>query len=271
MATTAAVRRLLAPTSLPDDLVDKLLAGASAVWLMGQPAELLAGDLVLCHPPLAPGEVRAVARATNDPGASLLSVVTEDRPGLLADLAAVLANQGVSITDAVATVLPGLGLALQRVTAIHADGRAMTPDDWEPIGRTLRAVLAGASPAPDLEFVPLGEVSVVAQPQAFGRALVTIEATDRVGLLWAVAAWFAQRGCNVEAYHATSTAGAASGRFLVEGACDWSELAVAMSGGEVRSQVGPAPLRLALRVGGIAATVAAAVAVRAVRTLRRSS
>src|ERR1700730_15063922 len=91
IATTAAVRALLAPTSLPDQLVDDLLAEASAIWLMGETAEVLAGDLVLCYPALAPEEVRATALPTGSPNAWRLTVAAHDRPGLLAGLAGALA------------------------------------------------------------------------------------------------------------------------------------------------------------------------------------
>src|SRR5438132_1060978 len=113
MVTTDTVRRLLESTTVPDELAYEWLSEASAVWLMGQPAELVAGDLVLCHPPLAPEEVRAVARPTSDAYAWRMTIAAHDRPGLLADLAAVLADQRLSITDATATTLPASGIALQ--------------------------------------------------------------------------------------------------------------------------------------------------------------
>ena len=72
MATASDVRDLLASTTLPMELIDDLLAGASATWLMGEPAEVLAADLALCHPPLGPEEVRAAAQRTLDFDQSVL-------------------------------------------------------------------------------------------------------------------------------------------------------------------------------------------------------
>ena len=138
MATTTAVRALLAATSLPEPLVDEMLAGVSAVWMIGEPAETLAGDLVLCHPPLGADEVRAVVRPTANPRAWRLTVVAHDRPGLLAGLAGALADRQLSITEAWATVLPGPGIALQRVTAV----RAATPDG-DPDGEAATPARAG--------------------------------------------------------------------------------------------------------------------------------
>jgi predicted amino acid-binding ACT domain protein len=269
MATTTQVRQLLAPTTLPAALVDELLAQASAVWMMGESAEVLAGDLCLCHPPLAPAEVRAVAKPTGQPSAWRLTVVAHDRPGLLADLAGSLAQQRLSITDATATILPVQGVALQRVTATHADGKVLQQVDWDLVGASLQAVLGRQEPVKPV-FIPTPPVTVEAQPQDQGRVLVTVDAPDGVGLLWAVATWFAQRGCNVEAYHATSTAGLARDTFVVVGEVDATGLASAIGGvpARVTSLPGEA-VRLGIRLS--AAGVAGAIAVGAgvVRRLRR--
>jgi UTP:GlnB (protein PII) uridylyltransferase len=196
-------------------------------------------------------------------------VVARDRPGLLGNLAAVLADHRLSITTAAATVLPAHGIALQRVTAVHADGRSMAEEDWEEVGCRLQAVLGRREGAPHPGFVPAAPVTVVAQPQDLGRALVSVEAPDRVGLLWAVASWFADHGCNVEAYQATSSSGTANDKFLVAGDCDWTALAEAISGAPVETQRLPAPLERTVRVGLMVAAVAGATASRVVRALRR--
>src|SRR2546423_5071463 len=106
MATTAEIRELLATTSLPGDLVDDLLDQASAAWLLGDPAEALAADLALCHPPLADEEVRAVVRPTSVPATWRVTVVAADRPGLLAGTAGAMAAHGLPITSAAGTVCP---------------------------------------------------------------------------------------------------------------------------------------------------------------------
>jgi len=271
MAMTAAVRELLAPTSVPPDLIDELLGEAPATWLMGQAPELVAGELVLCHPPLAKVEVRAVAKPTADPEIWRLTVAAHDRPGLLADLAAVLADQRLSITSAAATVLPGESLALQRVTAVHGDGQPMAADDWDVIGSRLRAVLGRREEAPLPTFVPVGPVIVESHPQDAGRALVSVRAPDRVGLLWAVTSWFADHGCNVEACQATSVDGTANDEFLIVGTWDCVDLARAIGGGPVVSTNLPIPLNVIVRGVAMVGAVSAAVAVRAARTLRRTS
>jgi predicted amino acid-binding ACT domain protein len=268
--TTGEVRELLAATSLPQALVDDLLAQASPVWLMGEPAEVLAGDLVLCHPPLAPDEVRAAVKPTDSAGAWRLSVVAHDRPGLLAAVAGALAGAGLSITGASASVWPERGLALQRVTAVRPAREAQVDEDWDLIGEQLRAAVGRherLAPA----FSPASPVTVVAQPQDTGRVLVTIDAPDRVGLLWAVASWFEDHDCNVEAYRAHSEQGRASDTFVVVGEVDCAGLAKAIGGVPVEALALPSQAaRAAARVVLAGVGVAATVALRAWRVVRRS-
>src|SRR5439155_21187572 len=136
------VRDMPEPTSLPAELVDQLLEGAPATWLLGEPADVLATDLALCHPALAPQEIRATVSPTTLPAAWRLTVVTHDRVGLLAATAGALAFHGLSLTSASAASWPDLGLALQCVTAVDPDGRERLPADWDDIGKSLRAALA---------------------------------------------------------------------------------------------------------------------------------
>jgi predicted amino acid-binding ACT domain protein len=269
MATTTQVRQLLGSTTLPPALVDELLAQASAVWMMGEPAEVLAGDLVLCHPRLAPAEVRAVAKPTGQPSAWRLTVAAHDRPGLLADLAGSLAEQRLSITDASATVVATQGVALQRVTATHADGKTLQQADWDLVGLGLQAVL-GRQERIEPTFIPTPPVTVEAQPQDVGRVLVTVEAPDGVGLLWALASWFAAHGCNVEAYQATSAAGLARDTFVVVGEVDPTGLASAIGGVPARpSSISRDALSLGIRFGVAAMAAGVAVGARLAHSLRR--
>jgi predicted amino acid-binding ACT domain protein len=268
MATTAAVRRLLTPTSLPSDLVDELLAEVSAVWLMGEPAEVLASDLVLCHPPLGPAEVRAVAKPTADASAWRITVAAHDRVGLLAALAGALADQGLSITHVSATVLPGPGLSLQRVTAKHAGGQPMEQSDWDEVGARLQAVLGRDEPVLT-SFSPTPPVTVECQPQDFGRVLVTVEAPDKVGLLWAIASWFAEHEANIETCRATSEDGVARDTFVVVGTFDSARLGVHIGGGPVSTWNLPAAAKFGVRATVAAGALAAGLTPRIVRAVWR--
>src|SRR4051794_5786359 len=112
MATEAAVRDLLATTTVPDPVAAGVLADASVVGLIGDRADVLAADVALCHPAPGPDEVRGSVRPTATPGAWRLSVVAAGRPQLLADLAAPLATRGLSISRATATAWSTGALAL---------------------------------------------------------------------------------------------------------------------------------------------------------------
>jgi predicted amino acid-binding ACT domain protein len=250
----SALRELLEPTSLPVELVDEVLSDTNTLWLLGAPDELVASELVLCHPPLGLGETRAVVNETEQPHLWRVTVVTRDRAGLLARTSGTLTAAGLSIVDAAVTVLPHSRLALQRLTVASARGDAAV--DWNHLGRDLRENLAGGDPPPPSSFTPRGPVVVEAQPQELGRSVVTVEAPDRVGLLHAAAAWFETNGCNVEACRAGTDGDRARDVFIVTGQVDTAALAAALGGpeaGSIVTRVVTTPLHLAvgLTTGGV--------------------
>ena len=68
-----------------------------------------------------------------------------------------------------------------------------------------------------------------------GHALVTVEAPDRVGLLWAIASWFETGGYNVVAARLSDDGkGRASDTFLVDRAPDVDQLLARLAGGRRR-------------------------------------
>jgi hypothetical protein len=271
VATPAEVRDLLAPTTLPAELIDHLLAGASMTWLLSEPPEVLAGDLALCHPTLLPNEVRASVRPTTDRAAWRLTVVTKDRPGLLAATAGVLGFHGLSLTSASAATWPDLELALQCVLVVDPDGRERFDSDWDEVGKTLRAALLGTHPV-DPDFAPTPPVLVRATPHEQGRSIVSIEAPDQVGLLWAIARWFESRGCNIEGAHMETHGTTARGTLLVVGDMECGPLASAIGGvPSLPWRLPNATLRLGVQGAVAVAGVAAGLAVRALRGKRRAS
>lgn len=248
MATARGLRRLLADTSVPPALVDEVLAETNALWLLGERDDVVAGEIVLCHPPLEAGEVRAVVKATDQVGAWRISVVTRDRPGLLATTAGVLANEGLSVADAAVTVLDRSRLALQRVTA---DGRTDAGDAaWDQLGSRLRAAIGGDD-AVAVSWQPTQPVTVECHPQGSGRVMVQVEAPDTVGLLWAIAHHLTEHGSNIEAARLANKDGLANDVLIVTGAVDAEDLALALSPADVVIPTSPlaralvAPLELA--------------------------
>src|SRR2546423_15654952 len=162
VATREEVSRLLAATTLPAEMVEGLLNHASAVWLLGESAEVVAADLALCHPPLGPDEVRAVAWPTDAPGVHRLTVVAHDRPGLLVRLAGALTEQGVFILGGSASAWPDLGGAIQRLSVTGSS-------QWDAIGARLRDIL-GRGEAVSPEFTPMAPVEGDCQPPSLARA-----------------------------------------------------------------------------------------------------
>ena len=221
---TDELHALLDGTSMPSDVVKTLLADAAPLWLMSDPPSVLAADLALCHPPLRPQEVRAVARATGEDGGFRLTVVAHDRPGLLADTAAVLAGEGLSVTAASATTWTVQGLAMHALT-VDAPPDFLS-DSWDLLARRLRSV---AADGPGFLFEPTGRAHVRSTPQALGRSLLSVTGSDQVGLLWRICRWLADNDVTIEAARVMSTAGVAHDEFVVAGHFEPSGLETVLS------------------------------------------
>jgi UTP:GlnB (protein PII) uridylyltransferase len=58
-----------------------------------------------------------------------------------------------------------------------------------------------------------------------------VTARDRIGLLWSVCRWFADRGVGIESLHATTDRGIAVDSLIVLGAVDAERLAATLSAG----------------------------------------
>ena len=261
MATAAEVKGLLSSTSVPAALVDDLVDGAAATWLMGDPAPALAADLALCHPPLRNAEVRAQVMPTEAPDIWRLGICAHDRPGLLASVAGALALEDVSIMSVAATTWPDRGLALLRLFVTNPGAL-----DWDSLGERLRSAVGRREQAMP-PFVPTPPAEVEVTSADGDRVLVTLNAPDRVGLLWAIAAWFETNECNVEVVRARVVDGMAEGTFIVAGDVDPAALSTALTDRPAGRVVPvPEPMRWAWRTG----VAAAGVAIAAVRTARRS-
>jgi pimeloyl-ACP methyl ester carboxylesterase/predicted amino acid-binding ACT domain protein len=225
-ATTRAaqISELLELTSVPRRRARSLVREASPLWLMTESPVVLAGDLAMCHPTLKRNEVRAVARPIEGSFAVHLTVVAHDRPGLLADSAAVLAGHGLSVSEASAGTWGGL--ALHGFT-LQPDG-PIDDDTWADLGRDLEAMV-GSPVSPHFAFMPLGLACAEADGEDIGRSLVRVTAKDQVGLLWAICRWFADHDISIEAVHASTEQGVASDTFVVQGKVDADALAAHLS------------------------------------------
>ena len=270
MATATQVRDLLAGTSLPADLVDTLLEQASPLWLLGQAPDQVAADLALCYPPLRPGEVRAIAHPLEGSTGHKVSVVAPDRPGLMAGAAGALAAHGLTIVAATGSAFPEVGLSVQRVVACPAV--AGTDVDWDAVGADLTAALTGAKELP-VRFTPSPPVTVSCTDHGGDRSVVTVRAPDRIGLLWAIASWFAAHDCNIEVANIDAEGGTATDTFVVEGSPDGDALASYLAGRSRPSLPWPVssalPAGQALVRGAVHLAAAPVRAAGSIRGLRR--
>jgi predicted amino acid-binding ACT domain protein len=224
MPSVREIGALLAGTTVPADLVNSLLGEASTLWLLSAPASLLASDLALCHPTLQPREVRAVVYPLEG-GGHRLTVVAHDRRGLLADTAAVLATEGLSIASASAATWVGHDIALHAVIV----PAGQDPPLWPDLGTRLRALTADN--APTVKFEPEGQAVVTSSAQASHHRLIIVSAPDQVGLLWATCRWLADCGVNIESARVGGHAGIAEDHFMVVGDPDVGALAAHLSAG----------------------------------------
>jgi predicted amino acid-binding ACT domain protein len=231
VATAAELTTMLSANGVPSDVADHLVDGLAGMWLLNEPAEVLAADLACCHPALSPGEVRASIRANdpNDDHLWRLTVVAYDRPGLLAGTAGTLARRGVSAKAAGMTTWPDRGMALQGVTIEDPQRRHWHAADWDELADEVRHVLYEQRPM-SVPWKPEGPVKVMASPVLTGQSLITVEAPDRVGLLWAVASWFGDHGFNVEAAQLEQHGARAADTFLIDGSPDVDNLAAHLAG-----------------------------------------
>ncbi|MFI5292888.1 MAG: alpha/beta fold hydrolase, partial [Candidatus Limnocylindrales bacterium] len=216
------VARLLGRARISSRTARALVRDAPPLWLRSESAGTLAGDLALCHPKLGSDEVRAVARPIDGTQAIRLTVVATDRRGLLADSAAVLASNQLSILDASAATWPARRLALHSFVIESRE----TFDDvaWRRLGEDLRAMVAGGSTsAPPLR--PVRSMHVNVRGAGGDRSIVRVTARDQLGLLSALCHSLAIQGANIESLHARTTEGVADDTFLVVGAVDGDAVA----------------------------------------------
>ena len=205
---------------MPRRVASRLLADVSALWVLSEAPAVLAADVALCHPPLRPDEIRAVARPIPFTSDFRLTVVAHDRPGLLADTTAVLARAELPIVAASATTWPG-GLALHAVT-VRA-GHVLDARRWRTLGDELRS-MTGAS-RDELPFRGSGRATVTRTGAGTTSSIVRVTATDEPGLLAAITRWFADAGVSIHAADVATEGTTARDVFLVDGDCDTASLA----------------------------------------------
>ena len=216
----AEIERLMKRLHFSKRETQVILDSAAPLWLLSETPAVLAGDLALCRPRLKKDEVRALARHVDGSNAFRLTIVARDRPGLLADSAAVLAVSGLSISQASGTTWQRPKVSVH--SFVVDAGGGLDDKAWDKLGRRLRRMVATGN-APTPEVGPLRRVTVSVHG-AGDRSMVKVVAPDRTGLLSRICRYFHEWQINIEALRAMTREGAAHDTFLVVGEFEPAEL-----------------------------------------------
>ena len=217
LARSAEMIELIKGSHLAQRPARAMLRAAPPLWLMSESAALLVGDLALCHPRLNPNEVRAIARPIEESSSVRLTIVSADRKGLLADSAAVLSANNLSISHASAATWGRQNIALHSFNVIN--GAALDEAAWNALGDDLRKMATGAR-VPTLGLLRVGPLRVTVHGTGAGRSLLEVTARDQIGLLSVLCSWLADLDVNIESMHARTVNGTAHDTFLVGGDLD---------------------------------------------------
>lgn len=217
LARSAEMIDLIKGSRLPQRPTRAMLRAAPPLWLMSESAALLVGDLALCHPRLNPNEVRAIARPIEESSSVRLTIVTADRKGLLADSAAVLSANNLSISHASAATWGRQNIALHSFNV--SNGAELDEASWNALGDDLRRMATGAK-VPALGLLRVGPLRVTVHGTGAGRSLLEVTACDQIGLLSVLCSWLADIDVNIESMHARTLNGTAHDTFLVAGDLD---------------------------------------------------
>jgi Kef-type K+ transport system membrane component KefB/glycine cleavage system regulatory protein len=198
-------RRAEACRLTSDPAVQDRIGAAPRAYVLATTAEGLARRAALCEPPPVGRDVRvavtAVSPAEPGPGTWTVDVVARDRIGLLARESLVLAEAGLDVRQAtLATWGDNIALASFRV------------DGPEPKSDALRTTLLTAP----RRSTPVAATDVKLSFDHRGspwHSLCRVEASDRPGLLYTLAAAFVSAGVNVHAARITGEGAVALDEF----------------------------------------------------------
>ena len=139
-------------------------------------------------------------------------MVAADRAGLLADTAAALADEGLTVLAASVATWAERDIALHSLTVRSRTGDAR-------LGRPGPRAVRGRRRAPRRTTADRPGNRGHAESGA-DRTLVKVTAPDGLGLLETISRWFADRDISIEAAEIDTRRGTATDRFLVDGDLD---------------------------------------------------
>lgn len=200
------LHRLDALAAAPTPAVARRVAATPRTHLVGCPPDAVARHAALVDRALSSVHdvevgVLPAASATT----WIIDVAARDRPGLLAAVAAALLDAGIDVIDAVATTWPDGG-AIE--SFLVRSERA--PDS------TALAMTAEAQLRRPINSLPLpGAALTFDNTSSPWHTTLVVEASDRRGVLRAVASAIAAAGATVHAAHVETAGGTACDRFDV--------------------------------------------------------
>lgn len=186
-------------------------------YLLSQPAERIGVHIGMLDALATEGRIAVI-----DADATTVSVVTEDRPGLLATLAGVLAANGISVRTADVYTGDGIALDVMAVTDSHED--AVPDAKWMRVVADVEAALAGtldiearvADRAGRYDRAVGGAVAVTVDDDASDwYSVIEVRGPDRVGLLSDIAAVLTDEDLDVHFAKVATEAGTARDTFSV--------------------------------------------------------
>jgi [protein-PII] uridylyltransferase len=238
-AVVAEVGRLLGTTAAE---LGPLLGRFPGRYLQAAGPEQIAEHLRLLRPPPTGNTLRASARPGPAPGTATITVVADDRVGLMADCAGALAAAGVAVLDARAYTHPlDSGPVALDWFVVH-DGEEI---DWDRVAADLTR--AGEGSLDVAEAVRRRERRRDARPQRLAEAVavdvqfargavltrIEVNAPDSPGLLYRLARVLADAGIDVVGARVTTLGPAVRDVFFVRrrsGPPDEAELSARLAG-----------------------------------------
>lgn len=203
-----AVRRCLGRDGGEEEVMAFLVALPER-YLSSTAPETIAAHLMLARQ-LASCAVATAQRPVPQRGCTELSVVTRDAPGLFAKIAGVLSANGANIIDA-QLFTSAEGIAIDICWLTDAAGAPLAdPGQWRRIREEMAAAITGATPIDQIvgdrfkrRLLSWGQrlrppAVVVDNDVSAEETVVEVNADDRRGLLYTIAATFHELSCSIE-------------------------------------------------------------------------
>ncbi len=183
--------------------VERRVRSALPAYALAHAGSDIARHAALLEPPPSDGEVRVVATPGRVAGTWHVDIASHDRPGLLARFTGALVHAGIDVVQAVIATWDD-GAALQALVVRSAAA---------PDVNALHAALEWALTQP-LSAPPVADASLTFDhSSSSGYTSCEVSASDKPGLLHALAVAIASAGADIHAASVATVDGVACDRF----------------------------------------------------------